>query len=158
FSRDIEPLVRLIEDTDRGKLLDEVARRIRAGTSYQELLSALFLAGGRGIQPRPVGFQFHAVLVINSAPPPPQTPDEPHARPPQSTTAGWRCSGLWTTSSRARPPTSSRATGTWPRSTSRRCRRPTSPGSASPRRWTTGTRRRRTWPSPGWCGRPGRGR
>ena len=27
----------------------------------------MFLAGVRGIQPRPVGFKFHAVLVINSA-------------------------------------------------------------------------------------------
>jgi hypothetical protein len=64
---DIEPLVRLIEDTDRAKLLDVVAERIRGGTSYQQLLTAVFLAGVRGIQPRPVGFKFHAVLVINSA-------------------------------------------------------------------------------------------
>jgi hypothetical protein len=64
---DIEPLVRLIEDTDRDDLLDVVAGRIRRGTSYQELLTALFLAGVRGIQPRPVGFKFHAVLVVNSA-------------------------------------------------------------------------------------------
>ncbi len=64
---DIEPLVRLIEDTDRDDLLDVVAGRIRRGTSYQQLLTALFLAGVRGIQPRPVGFKFHAVLVVNSA-------------------------------------------------------------------------------------------
>jgi hypothetical protein len=64
---DIEPLVRLIEDTPREKLLETAAERIRHGTTYQQLLSALFLAGVRGIQPRPVGFKFHAVLVINSA-------------------------------------------------------------------------------------------
>src|SRR3712207_6219423 len=64
---DIEPLVRLIEETDRGKLLEEAAARVRGGTSYQELLGALLLAGVRGIQPRPVGFKFHAVLVIHSA-------------------------------------------------------------------------------------------
>jgi hypothetical protein len=64
---DIEPLVRLIEDTDRSKLLDAVAERIRAGTGYQQLLAAVMLAGVRGIKPRPVGFKFHAVLVINSA-------------------------------------------------------------------------------------------
>jgi hypothetical protein len=64
---DIEPLVRLIEDTPRGALLEKVASEIRKGTSYQQLLSAVFLAGVRGIQPRPVGFKFHAVLVINSA-------------------------------------------------------------------------------------------
>jgi hypothetical protein len=64
---DIEPLVRLIEETERSKLLEAVAARIRAGTSYQELLGALLLAGVRGIQPRPVGFKFHAVLAVNSA-------------------------------------------------------------------------------------------
>jgi hypothetical protein len=67
FSSDIEPLVRLIEDTDRKDLLQAVAGRIKSGTSYQQLLAALMLAGVRGIQPRPVGFKFHAVLVVNSA-------------------------------------------------------------------------------------------
>src|SRR5436305_569299 len=67
FSRDIEPLVRLIEKTPRDRLLEAVARRIHTGTSYQQLLAALMLAGVRGIQPRPVGFKFHAVLVVNSA-------------------------------------------------------------------------------------------
>lgn len=67
LSPDIEPLVRLIEDTPRERLLEIIAGRIRGGTSYQELLSAVMLAGVRGIQPRPVGFKFHAVLVINSA-------------------------------------------------------------------------------------------
>ena len=64
---DIEPLVRLIEDTARNRLLEEVAARIRTGASYQQVLSAVMLAGVRGIQPRPVGFKFHAVLVVNSA-------------------------------------------------------------------------------------------
>ena len=64
---DIEPLVRLIEDTARDRLLEAVAQRIRQGASYQEVLSALMLAGVRGIKPRPVGFKFHAVLVVNSA-------------------------------------------------------------------------------------------
>jgi hypothetical protein len=64
---DVEPLVRLIEDTARNRLLEEVGTRIRNGASYQQVLTALMLAGVRGIQPRPVGFKFHAVLVINSA-------------------------------------------------------------------------------------------
>src|SRR5262249_34891358 len=33
----------------------------------QNLLAGLFLAGIRNIKPRPVGFKFHAVMVINSA-------------------------------------------------------------------------------------------
>jgi len=68
LSADIEPLVRLLETTDREKLLDAVARRIHDGTSYQEVLAALQLAGVRNVQPRPsVGYKFHAVLVVNSA-------------------------------------------------------------------------------------------
>ncbi len=67
FHAGIEPLVRLIESTPRARLLEEIAIRIRGGTSYREVLAALFLAGVRNIQPRPVGFKFHAVLVVNSA-------------------------------------------------------------------------------------------
>ena len=67
FHPEIEPLVRLLEDTPRERVLEEVAARIKAGLTYRQLLAALFLAGVRDIQPRPVGFKFHAVLVINSA-------------------------------------------------------------------------------------------
>src|SRR5262245_58940580 len=67
FHPEIEPLVRLLEDTPRAALLEEVAARIKRGLSYRELLAALLLAGVRNIQPRPVGFKFHAVLVVNSA-------------------------------------------------------------------------------------------
>jgi hypothetical protein len=65
---EIEPLVRLLEDTPRERLIEEVAGRIKKGLSYQEVLAALLLAGVRNVQPRPhVGFKFHAVLVVNSA-------------------------------------------------------------------------------------------
>ena len=67
FHPDIEPLVRLLEDTPRARVLEEVAGKIRRGTTYREVLTALQLAGVRNIQPRPVGFKFHAVLVVNSA-------------------------------------------------------------------------------------------
>lgn len=63
---DIEPLVRLLEETQRERLLEQVAARVRRGLSYAEVLTALLLAGVRDIQPRPsVGFKFHAVLVVN---------------------------------------------------------------------------------------------
>ncbi|HEU0010591.1 MAG TPA: hypothetical protein VFT34_12315 [Verrucomicrobiae bacterium] len=64
---EIEPLVRLLENTSRERVLEEVAARIQRGTTYREVLAALLLAGVRNIQPRPVGFKFHAVLVVNSA-------------------------------------------------------------------------------------------
>lgn len=64
----IEPLVKLLEETPRDKVLDEVGSRVKKGLNYQELLAALLLAGVRNVQPRPnVGFKFHAVLVVNSA-------------------------------------------------------------------------------------------
>jgi len=64
---EIEPLVRLLEDTPHERVLEEVALRLRRGLTYRELLAALLMAGVRNIEPRPVGFKFHAVLVINSA-------------------------------------------------------------------------------------------
>lgn len=67
YQRDIEPLVRVIEETPREKLLEEMGSRIKSGTSYQEILGALLFAGVRNVQPRPsVGFKFHTVLVVNS--------------------------------------------------------------------------------------------
>jgi hypothetical protein len=64
----IEPLVRLLEETPRARLLEEVAARVRKGTAYRDVLAALLLAGVRNVQPRPsVGHKFHAVLVVNSA-------------------------------------------------------------------------------------------
>ena len=59
--------MRLIEDTPREKLFEKIAERMHQGAGYQQLLAGLFLAGVRSIQPRPVGFKFHAVLVVNSA-------------------------------------------------------------------------------------------
>src|SRR5207249_8242686 len=67
FNPEIEPLVRFLEATPRERLLEEVSAKIRRGMSYRDLLAALLLAGVRNIQPRPVGFKFHAVLVVNSA-------------------------------------------------------------------------------------------
>src|SRR6516225_7993390 len=63
----LDPLVRLLEDTPRDRLLEEVGSRVRKGLSYRELLAALFLANVRNVQPRPVGFKFHSVLALNAA-------------------------------------------------------------------------------------------
>ncbi len=66
-SPDVEPLVKWLEETPREKVLDGAAAHVKQGVPYGRLLGALLLAGVRGIKPRPVGFKFHAVLVINSA-------------------------------------------------------------------------------------------
>ncbi len=64
---EIEPLVRLVEDTPRDRIIERVAEKVRQGTPYRQVLAALLLAGVRNIQPRPsVGFKFHAVLVVQS--------------------------------------------------------------------------------------------
>jgi len=68
FRPEIEPLVRLVEETPRDRLFREVAIRIRSGVSYTELLAATLLAGIRNVQPRPnVGFKFHCVMVMHAA-------------------------------------------------------------------------------------------
>jgi len=64
---EIEPVVRWIEETSRDKVFEKAVAELKGGLSYRALLGGLFLAGVRNIQPRPVGFKFHAVLVINSA-------------------------------------------------------------------------------------------
>lgn len=67
FRPEIEPVVRWIEETPREKAMETAIAQLKGGLSYRDLLSGLFLAGIRNVKPRPVGFKFHAVLVINSA-------------------------------------------------------------------------------------------
>ncbi len=66
FRSEIEPLVRVLETTPRERLLEDLGRRVRQGLDYKQLLAALLLAGIRNVQPRLVGFKFHAVLVVHS--------------------------------------------------------------------------------------------
>ena len=67
FRPEIEPVVRWIEETPRERALEVAIAQLKEGLSYRDLLAGLFLAGIRNIKPRPVGFKFHAVMVINSA-------------------------------------------------------------------------------------------
>jgi hypothetical protein len=64
---EIEPVVRWIEETPRDRVFEVALKQLRDGLSYRDLMAGLFLAGIRNIKPRPVGFKFHAVMVINSA-------------------------------------------------------------------------------------------
>jgi hypothetical protein len=67
FRPEIEPVVRWIEDTPRDRVFEVTVDHLKRGLSYRDLLAGLFLAGIRNIKPRPVGFKFHAVMVMNSA-------------------------------------------------------------------------------------------
>ena len=145
---EIEPLVRLLEETPRERLLEEVAGRIKQGTGYRDVLAALLLAGVRNVQPRPsVGHKFHAVLVVNSA----------HLASLASPDSDRWLPIFWcsTTSRARRRRTSARGTGRWGRSRSRPSRPPARPARRSPRRWTAGTSRPPTRRSPAWPARPG---
>lgn len=64
---EIEPLVELIERTERTKCFDMMSEQLRRGCSYRQFLAALFLAGIRNVSPQPPGFKFHCVFVIHSA-------------------------------------------------------------------------------------------
>lgn len=67
FSPEIDPLVRRIEAVSRDKAPDLLAEELRNGTSYRQLLSAVYLAGVRNVNPQPPGFALHCLFVIHSA-------------------------------------------------------------------------------------------
>lgn len=67
LNADIEPIVRLIEDTPREKCFDMMVEQLRRGLPYRQFLAALFLAGIRNVNPQPPGFKFHCVFVIHAA-------------------------------------------------------------------------------------------
>src|SRR3954454_16831186 len=67
FRPEIEPVVRWIEETPRDRALEVAIGHLKEGLSYRDLMAGLFLAGIRNIKPHPVGFKFHAVMVITSA-------------------------------------------------------------------------------------------
>jgi hypothetical protein len=60
-------LLSLLEDSPRERLPGELAKRIREGLRYEDLLTALCSASARNVQPYPdVGFKYHAVMVLRS--------------------------------------------------------------------------------------------
>lgn len=67
FTPDIEPIVRLIEETPREKCFPAMVEQLHRGLPYRQFLAALFLAGIRNVNPQPPGFKFHCVFVIHAA-------------------------------------------------------------------------------------------
>lgn len=64
---EIEPTVRTIETTPRGKIVEAAAGLLKSGVDYKRFMTALFLAGIRNVDSSNSGFGFHCVLAINSA-------------------------------------------------------------------------------------------
>lgn len=60
----IEPLVRLIETTDRERCVEVVGEKIARGTSYRDFMAAVFLAGLRN--GGDTGY-YHCIYVIHAA-------------------------------------------------------------------------------------------
>jgi len=60
-------LLSLLEDSPRERIPRELARLIRGGLRYGDLLSALALAAVRNVQPYPdVGYKYHSVMMLRS--------------------------------------------------------------------------------------------
>src|SRR5262245_15758690 len=67
LNAEIEPIVRTIEDTPREKVIETAVGLLRSGVTYQQFMTALYLAGIRGVDSWNSGGTFHCVYVINSA-------------------------------------------------------------------------------------------
>jgi hypothetical protein len=67
LSADIEPIVRIIENTPRERIFEAAAGLLRSGVGYRQFMAALYLAGIRTVDSRSAGSRFHCVYVINSA-------------------------------------------------------------------------------------------
>ena len=65
--RPVAVLLKLLENSPRERIPRELARMIRTGLRYEDLLAALSLAAVRNVQPYPdVGYKYHSVMVLRS--------------------------------------------------------------------------------------------
>jgi hypothetical protein len=65
IDRPAAALLKLLEDSPRERIPRELARMIRAGLQYEDLLAALSLAAVGNVQPFPdVGYKYHSVMVL----------------------------------------------------------------------------------------------
>jgi hypothetical protein len=67
LSAEIEPIVRVIEETQRERIMEAATGLLRSGVDYRQFMAALYLAGIRNVDSRNSGSRFHCVYVINSA-------------------------------------------------------------------------------------------
>ncbi len=60
-------LVRLLIESDRDRLIEQLVTAIRAGLRYPTLLGALAEASAREVRPYPqVGYKYHAFMVLHA--------------------------------------------------------------------------------------------
>ena len=65
--RSVPGLLKWLEDSRREDIPHDVARMVRTGLRYEDLLAALCLAAVRNVQPYPdVGYKYHSVMVLRS--------------------------------------------------------------------------------------------
>lgn len=64
---DLETIRGRLTDCSREAALSEAVTLISKGATWQDLLGGTFLAGVHDIKPQPVGFQFHCVMMVESA-------------------------------------------------------------------------------------------
>ena len=64
---DLADLTEVARRTPRDEIVKKAIELHHAGVSWRDLLGAAFLAGIREVEPRPVGFHFHCVLMTASA-------------------------------------------------------------------------------------------
>ncbi len=64
--RDPASLAEALRRVERGDLLDLVARRASDGATAADFMGAALVAGAKDIQPDPVGFDLHTVMMVAS--------------------------------------------------------------------------------------------
>ena len=57
----------ILIETPRERLFDRLVAEIQNGATRLEMMAGVLLAGVREINPRPVGFKLHAVMMVGSA-------------------------------------------------------------------------------------------
>jgi hypothetical protein len=62
----VEELVTWIADVPREKANAQLIDKLKQGLAVEPLFAALYLAGVRHVEPRPLGFKYHCVLQMAS--------------------------------------------------------------------------------------------
>lgn len=64
---DLAAIARSFRQTAHDEVFSRAVGWLQQGATWQELLGGAFLAGVHDVKPRPVGFKFHCVMMVESA-------------------------------------------------------------------------------------------